>query len=125
MKDTKPGIKKDAKPDIKKDAKSDIKKDTKSDIKKDTKPDIKIGKKTSLEVFEVVKFKFKNKSDWEKKVITWVFWKSHVTKLCENGYVVEIVMHIQGLKSFTHVQMKYFLLMNIKQSFQKITQKLA
>ena len=34
-------------------------------------------------MFEVVKFKFKNKSDWEKKVITWVFWKSHVTELCE------------------------------------------
>ena len=32
---------------------------------------------------EVVKFKFKNKSDWEKIVITWVFWKSHVTELCE------------------------------------------
>ena len=32
-------------------------------------------------------------------------------------------MHIQGLKSFTHVQVEYFLLMNIKQSFQKITQK--
>ena len=91
MKDAKPGIKKDTKPDIKKDTKSDIKKDTKSDIKKDTKPDvkndtkpdIKIGKKTSLEVSEVVKFKFKNKSDWEKKVITWVFWRSHVIELCE------------------------------------------
>ena len=34
-------------------------------------------------MFEVVKFKFKNKSDWKKKVITWVFWKSHVTELCE------------------------------------------
>ena len=34
-------------------------------------------------MFKVVKFKFKNISDWEKKVITWVFWKSHVTELCE------------------------------------------
>ena len=34
-------------------------------------------------MFEVVKFKFKNKNDWEKKVITWVFWRSHVIELCE------------------------------------------
>ena len=61
----------DTTPNIIKDTKPDIKKDAKPDIKKDTQPDIKIGKKkTSLEVFEVVKFKFKNKSDWGKKMIT-------------------------------------------------------
>ena len=82
-KDIKPYIDKDIKPYIKKDTKPDIKKDTKPDIKKDSKPNIKIDKKTSLEVLKVVKFKFKNKSYWKKKVITWVFWKSHVTELCE------------------------------------------
>ena len=34
-------------------------------------------------MLKVVKFKFKNKRYWEKNVITWVFWKSHVTELCE------------------------------------------
>ena len=34
-------------------------------------------------MFKVVKFKFKNKSNWEKKVMTWVFWKSPVSELCE------------------------------------------
>ena len=43
-------------------------------------------------MFKVSKFKFKNKSDLEKEVITWVFWKSHVTELsekwicCRNNY---------------------------------------
>ena len=82
-KDIKPYIDKDIKPYIKRDTKPDIKKDTKPDIKKYSKPNIKIDKKTSLEVLKVVKFKFKNKSYWKKKVITWVFWKSHVTELCE------------------------------------------
>ena len=80
---SKPYIDKDIKPYIDKDTKPDIKKDTKPDIKKDSNPNIKIDKKTSSQVFKVVKFKFKNKSNWEKKVITWVFWKSPVSELCE------------------------------------------
>ena len=82
-KSKKPYIDKDIKPYIDKDIKSDIKKGTKPDTKKDTKPDINIGKKTSFEMFKVVKFKFKNKINWEKKVITQVFWKSHISELCE------------------------------------------
>ena len=60
-----------------------IDKDTKPDIKRDSNPNIKIDKKTSLQVFKVVKFKFKNKNNWEKKVMTWAFWKSPVSELCE------------------------------------------
>ena len=47
-------------------------------------------KKYHQKCFKVVKFKFKNKSDLENKVITWVFWKSHVTEkwiCCRNNYV--------------------------------------
>ena len=38
----------------------------------------------------------------------------------KNGYGLEVIMHIQGLKSSVHVLVKYFLLMSIKQCFQKV-----
>ena len=33
----------------------------------------------------------------------------------KNGYALKVIMHVQGLKSFAHAHMKYFLLMSIKQ----------
>ena len=41
----------------------------------------------------------------------------------KNGYALKTIMHIQGLKSFAHAQVKYFLLMSTRQSFQKMKQK--
>ena len=82
-KDIKPVIKKDTNPDIKKDTNPDIKKDTKPDIKKDTKPDIKIGKKHHQKCLKLLNSNLKIKVIRKKKVITWVFWKSHVTEICE------------------------------------------
>ena len=34
-------------------------------------------------MFSVVRYDNKDKVGWEKRKITWVFWKSHVTELCE------------------------------------------
>ena len=61
----------------------------------------------------------------DKSVITWVFWKSHVTELCDKWICCRNNYALQGLKSFAHVQVKYFLLMNIMLSFQKIKQELT
>ena len=42
-----------------------------------------INEKTPLQVFEWVRKDIKNKFNWEKRRIVWIFWKSHVTELCE------------------------------------------
>ena len=76
--DTKPNINKDTKPNINKDTK-----DTKPNINKHTKTSIEINKKTSLKVFHIVRNDIKNERNWEKRKVTWVFWKSHVSDLCE------------------------------------------
>ena len=34
-------------------------------------------------MFSAVRHNNKGKVGWEKRKITWVFWKSHVTELCE------------------------------------------
>ena len=34
-------------------------------------------------MFSVVRYDIKDEASWEKRKITWVFWKSHVTELCE------------------------------------------
>ena len=34
-------------------------------------------------MFTIVRNDFKNIRNWEKRKITWVFWKSHVKELCE------------------------------------------
>ena len=68
----------DTKPNINKDIKPNINKDTKRNIDKDTKPNIK-----TLKVFIVVRYDNKDEVGWEKRKITWVFQKSHVTELCE------------------------------------------
>ena len=60
-----------------------IKKDNRLAIFQDTKPNIKINKKTSLKVFKIVRNDIENERNWEKRKITWVFWKSHVSELCE------------------------------------------
>ena len=75
---TKPNINKYTKPNINKDTK-----DTKPNIDKHTKPSIEINKKTSLKVFHIVRNDIKNKRNWEKRKVTWVFWRSHVSDLCE------------------------------------------
>ena len=37
-----------------------------------------------------------------------------------NGYSLQVVMHIQGLKNSAHVLVKYSLLTSIKQCFKKM-----
>ena len=34
-------------------------------------------------MFSVVRYDNKDEVGWKKRKITWVFWKSHVTELCE------------------------------------------
>ena len=40
----------------------------------------------------------------------------------KSGYVMTVTMHTQGLKSFTHVRLRCFLLENIREPYQKMNQ---
>ena len=60
----------------------DTKRNTCKDTK-DTKPNIRIDKETFLDVFSIVRHDIRKEGNWEKRIITWIFWKSHVTELCE------------------------------------------
>ena len=47
-----------------------------------------------------------------------IIYQNHV----KSGYIMMVTMHTQGLQSFTHVLVRWFLLENIKQPHQKINQ---
>ena len=64
---------------IKKGNRLAIFEDTKPNISKVTKPNIRIDKETFLDVFSIVRHNIRKDGNWE----TWIFWKSHVTELCE------------------------------------------
>ena len=68
---------------IKKGNRLAIFEDTKPNISKDTKPNIRIDKETFLDVFSIVRHDIRKEGNWEKRIMTWIFWKSHVTELCE------------------------------------------
>ena len=60
----------------------DTKRNTCKDTK-DTKPNIRIDKETFLGVFRIGRHEIRHESNWEKGIITWIFWKFHVSELCE------------------------------------------
>ena len=96
--------------------------DTKTEDKDE---DIDNGRNKPVQVFEYIR----RRRDKKKMVIgkkdsssgsfgMMIIYQNHV----KSGYIMMVTMHTQGLKSFTHVLVRWFLLENIKQPHQKINQ---
>ena len=65
-------------------------------------------------------FKNKENGDWRKRHILGSFGIIIIyLNYVKSGYTKMVTMHTQGLKSFAHVLVRYFLLMNIRQLYQK------
>ena len=95
--DAKPAIKMNTKKDTKKNTKKNTMKKTMGDIKKDNtlsiyediKPNINndskpdINNNTMIEMFSIIENCVYGYNSWEKRQMIWIFWKSHVSELCE------------------------------------------
>ena len=94
-------------------------------LTEDKDEDIDNGRNKPVQVFEYIR----RRRDKKKMVIgkkdsssgsfgMMIIYQNHV----KSGYIMMVTMHTQGLKSFTHVLVRWFLLENIKQPHQKINQ---
>ena len=55
--------------------------DIKPNINNDSKPNI--NNDTMIEMFSIIENCVYGYNSWEKRQIIWIFWKSHVSELCE------------------------------------------
>ena len=78
---------------------------------------------TFIQIFGLSKRARNKNGNWIKRHIIWVFGIIMYQNYVKSGYTMMVTMHTQGLKSFTHVLVRWFLLENIRQPYQKIYQK--
>ena len=79
--------------------------DSSNDSSNDTQPNT--DEKT-FQVYTTAKRTNRGFNDWEERKTTWIFWNLMYQNYVKNGYGLEVIMHIQGLKSSAHVLVKYF-----------------
>ena len=82
-----------------------------------------INEKTPLQVFEWVRKDIKNKFNWEKRRIVWIFWKSHVTELCEKWIYFNGNYAYTRFEEFRTCSGEVLFTNEHKVAFSKITQK--
>ena len=109
--------------DISKTEDIDVSKTEDIDISKTEDKDEDTDRDMPIRVFRYSKqWHGKRNGNWKRRQIVWIFWNnSHVSELCEKGYILMVNMHTQGLKSFVHIRGRCFLLENIRQ-LEKISQ---
>ena len=73
-----------------------------------------LGIQSSGKVKKVIGKEDKSSGSFEKMVM--------YQNCVKSGYVLTVNMHTQGLKSFAHILVRCFLLENIRQPHQKVTQ---
>ena len=82
-----------------------------------------INEKTPLQVFEWVRKDIKNNFNWEKRRIVWIFWKSHVTELCEKWIYFNGNYAYTRFEEFRTCSGEVLFTNEQKSPFQKTTQK--
>ena len=85
--------------------------------------DIYRGRNMFIQVFQHTRREKYRSGNWKKDRSSGSFGViAMYQNYAKSGYTVTITMHTQGLRSFAHVLVRWFLLENIRQPHQKINQ---
>ena len=85
--------------------------------------DIDMDRDKVIQVFQHAELGRSKKGNWVKRQTVWVFGMVDMYQnYAKIGYVITMNMHTHGLKSFTHILVRCFLLESIRQPHQKIHQ---